>query len=151
MGFVDDVEKNWKIEITSKDLYLENPTKEELLDLITASIPYREISSQVVRLTVHVIKIQIYSKETTSWKRTIDDAVSEIRSLNLRRKSSGEYHSLEEMREMMQTKWSSILSWVADESAGRWKVSELKRKVHQNETWVKVKEILSKKPKSRSP
>lgn len=148
MSFIEDVQKSWKIVITSKDLYLENPSKEELLDLITASLPYREITSQIVRLAVHVIKIQIYSKSTTSWEQTIISAVADIKNLNLRRKASGDYYSLEDMHQMMLTKWAPILSWVANESAGQWKTSELRELVAPNTIWTKIQELLSAKTES---
>ena len=142
------MQKNWKIVITSKDLYLENPSKEELLDLITASLPYREITSQIVRLAVHVIKIQIYAKSTTSWERTITSAVADIKNLNLRRKASGDYYSLEELHQMLLTKWVPILSWVANESAGQWKTSELQKMVAPNAIWTEIKELLLAKNES---
>ena len=36
---------------------------------------------------------------------------------------------------MLRTKWPSILSWVAEESDGQWKVNTLKKEVSHAAIW----------------
>lgn len=142
MGFVGEVNKKWKMVLSSSDIQLENPTKEEIIDLITASLPYREITSQLVRLAAHVVKVNLYKNSTTSWQTTLRDAALEIRGLNTRHKAKGVYFNYEDMHQMLKTKWNAVLSWVAQESNGQWSVSKLKKEVVLSAIW---KEILKLK------
>ena len=141
MGFVSKVKKAWEVTLTSADIHINNPSKEELIDLISAALPYRDISSQITRLAVHVAKAILYQKTTTSWQTTIRDAVAEIRMLNTRQKASGVYFSLDDMHQMFLTKWNPILSWVAQESDDLWKVPALKKELSANKVWEQMKTL----------
>ena len=138
MKFISKVKNKWEIVISSSDLFLERPTKEELIDLITSAIPKKEIISQLVRLSAHVLKTIIYKHKTTSWETTIRDAILEIRESNTRDRGVGVYYSFEEMHQMFLTRWNSILSWVASESDGRWTVPKLKRAVSSKAVWEEI-------------
>ena len=139
MRFSSKVKNKWEIVLSSKDIFIEAPSKEELIDLITASLPYREIMSQIVRLAAHVVKKHVYKTETTSWQVTIRDAINDIRSLNTRSKASGVYYNIEEMHQMLLTKWNTVLSWVADESDGQWTVKNIKKTVPIATIWNEIK------------
>lgn len=141
MDFISKVKNKWEIVISSNDLFLERPTKEELIDLITSAIPKKEIISQLVRLSAHVLKTIIYERKTTSWETTIRDAILEIRESNTRDRGVGVYYSFDEMHQMFLTRWNSILSWVASESDGQWTVPELKKKVTQKTVWNAVNKL----------
>jgi len=139
MSFKDEISTKWEIMITGQDLNLAFPTKEELLDLITAALPEREIASQLVRLAAHLIKVIIYEHTTTSWEQTIEDAVTSIRMANTRRKCSGVYFSIKEMKHLLAAKWVPALSWVAGESKGEWSIPTLKEKITLNQIWETIK------------
>lgn len=141
MAFVDRVKSKWEIVISNKDVFLENPTKEELINLITASLPKKEIISQLIRLAAHVLKVWVYKHTTTSWETTIRDALLEIRESNTRDKGQGVYYNSEEMRQMFLTRWSSVLSWVANESDGQWTVPKLKKVVSAKTVWNEIKKL----------
>lgn len=141
MKFISKVKNKWEIVISSSDLFLEKPTKEELIDLITSAIPKKEIISQLVRLSAHVLKTLIYERKTTSWETTIRDAILEIRESNTRDRGVGVYYSFEEMHQMFLTRWNSILSWVASESDGQWTVPKLKREVSPKAVWDEIKKL----------
>jgi len=141
MSFTSKVKNKWEIILSKADIDLENPSREEIIDLITASLPYKEIESQLTRLAVHLIKPIIYGKTTRSWQTTIKDAVLRIRRYNTRRKAKGVYFSLEDMQKMLFDEWSNILTWTVKESEKKWTISKLKKEVHRNDILEKIKTL----------
>jgi len=137
----NNVKRKWQIIISASDIDLYNPTTEEIIDLITASLPYNEIASHLRRLAAHIIKTIIYKKTTRNWQTTIKDASIKIRRLNTRRKAKGIYFDLTAIRKMLTEEWNAALIWVAKESEDQWTVSALKREVSISSIWKKI-EIL---------
>ena len=140
-SFKNNVKAKWSIVLSSADLDLPHPTKEELLDLITASLPNREIASQICRLAAHLVKVVVYGKTTSSWQRTIRDSVAEIQFVNTRRKAKGVYFDLAEMQEMFRREWPAVLTWVAKESRQKWTTAMLKKRIKQADVWGKMEKL----------
>ena len=141
MSFASKVKKKWEIVLSKTDIDIENPTKEEIIDLITASLPYKEIEAQLTRLAVHLIKTIVYKKTTRSWKITIKDAVLKIRRYNTRRKAKGVYFNMEDMQKMLRDEWNNILTWIVKESEKKWTISKLKKEIHMNDILEKMKTL----------
>lgn len=129
------VKNKWRIILSASDINLINPTTEEIIDLITAAIPYTEISAQLTRLAAHVIKINIYGKSNKSWNNTVKDAIRQIQKLNTRHKAKGVYFDLKAMRKMLTEDWGAVLTWVAKESDSQWSTAALKKIVSLSEIW----------------
>ena len=133
--------KRWEIVLTSDDLALENPTKEELLDLITASIPLFEISEEINRLAVAVVKIIVYQQSNTILKTEIKEASCSIREYNSRHRGAGVYYSLGELRQILIQRWNAVLARVAEDSNSQWTVSSLKKTVSPSAVWQVIEKM----------
>lgn len=128
----------WEIVLSSADIDLENPTKEEIIDLITAALPYKEIESQLIRLAVHFTKEILYQKSTRSWSLSIKDSFSKIKRYNTRRKAKGTYFTEIEMKDMLKDEWQNVLTWVAKESNGQYTKEEIKKQVPFSIIWKEI-------------
>ena len=77
-----------------------------------------KISSFAKILLLHLIKRQAEGRTTRSWDASIDNAVYEIQKTNRRRKSGGNYLSIEELREAISDAYRVALSGAAVEAFG---------------------------------
>lgn len=133
----------WQIVLSSNEIDLDNPTKEELIDLITAALPYRELESQLIRLASHIVKESLYSTSKRSWTNTIKDSVLKIKRYNTRRKAKGTYFTVTEMKAMLRDEWDNVLVWVAKESDGQFSKEQIKKKVSFASVWAIISQKLT--------
>ena len=128
----------WEITLTDSDLDIINPTKEEILDLICASLPYAEIRREIRRLSAYVVKTMAYGKSVKGWQIAIKHSVAEIRETNTRRRAKGVYFDLGDMRAMLTRDWADILNRVVNDSDSVWSTSVLRKKVSISLAWEQI-------------
>jgi hypothetical protein len=92
-----------------------------------------KISSFAKLLLLHLIKRQAEGHTTRSWDASIENAVYEIQKTNRRRKSGGNYLSIEELREAISDAYRVALSSAAAAAfGGCYTVSQLADMVDRN-------------------
>ncbi len=77
-----------------------------------------KISSFAKILLLHLIKRQAEGRTTRSWDASIENAVYEIQKTNRRRKSGGNYLTIEELQEAIRDAYRVALSGAAAEAFG---------------------------------
>lgn len=91
-----------------------------------------KIFSFGVILLLHLIKQSAEERTTRSWDTSIFNAVKQIQRTNRRRKSGGNYLTVEELRETLEDAYESALRQAALEAfEGRYEAVELGQMVEQ--------------------
>jgi hypothetical protein len=92
-----------------------------------------KIDSFVTILLLHLIKQHAEKRTTRSWDLSIYNAIRQIRRTNKRRKASGTYLSLAELKIALEEAYPAALRYAAQEAfEGRYEDDELANMVDQN-------------------
>lgn len=110
---------------------LEEMSKEDKLN---------KIYSYMVILLIHLIKQEAEARNTSSWERSIDNSIDNIKRTNKRRKSGGTYANLETLTEITEEAYLRAIKEASYEAfEGKLSKTELEEKI--NTAAIKKKAI----------
>ncbi|MBV9388333.1 MAG: DUF29 family protein [Chroococcidiopsidaceae cyanobacterium CP_BM_ER_R8_30] len=102
---------------------------EELLEMSKADI-INNIRSYAIILLLHLIKQVVENRTTKSWDISIANSSLEIKSLNRRRKSKGNYLNQQELRELLEEAWPQAINLASKEAfEGIYSVNEIAKQI----------------------
>lgn len=104
------------------------------LEEMSLSDKINKIDSYGVILLIHLIKQQAEKRLTRSWEISMANAVREIKKINQRRKSGGNYLNYAQMRDILQEGYEIALKKASVEAfEGRYEAEELATMVEESE------------------
>lgn len=104
------------------------------LEEMSLSDKINKIDSYGVILLIHLIKQQAEKRLTRSWEISMANAVREIKKINQRRKSGGNYLNYAQMRDILQQGYEIALKKASVEAfEGRYEAEELATMVEESE------------------
>jgi ABC-type transporter Mla MlaB component len=104
------------------------------LEEMSLSDKINKIDSYGVILLIHLIKQQAEKRLTRSWEISMAYAVREIKKINQRRKSGGNYLNYAQLRDILQQGYEIALKKASVEAfEGRYEAEELAAMVEESE------------------
>ena len=104
-----------------------------------------KIESYMIILLMHLIKQSVENRTTSSWNRSISNAVKGINKTNKRRRSGGYYAKSETILEMLQEAYADALEEASYEAfEGKYTISELDKMADQDAIVQKAMSLIYK-------
>ena len=102
-----------------------------------------KIFSFSIIVLLHLIKQQAEKRSTRSWETSISNSVRQIQRINKRRKTGGNYLTIEELKETLDDAYSSALIQGALEAfEGIYKPEEIEAMVDKNQIINQAMELI---------
>ena len=113
------------------------------LEEMSLSDKINKIDSYGVILLIHLIKQQAEKRLTRSWEISMANAVREIKKINQRRKSGGNYLNYAQMRDILQQGYEIALKKASVEAfEGRYEAEELAAMVEESEILTQALQLI---------
>ncbi|MDH6099750.1 DUF29 domain-containing protein [Anabaenopsis sp. FSS-46] len=113
------------------------------LEEMSLSDKINKIDSYGVILLIHLIKQQAEKRLTRSWEISMANAVREIKKINQRRKSGGNYLNYAQMRDILQQGYEIALKKASVEAfEGRYEAEELATMVEESEILTQALQLI---------
>jgi hypothetical protein len=102
-----------------------------------------KIFSFSIIVLLHLIKQQAEKRSTRSWETSISNSVRQIQRINQRRKTGGNYLTIEELKETLDDAYSSALRQGALEAfEGIYKPEEIEAMIDKNKIINQALELI---------
>ena len=103
----------------------------------------KKIFSFSIIVLLHLIKQQAEKRSTRSWETSISNSVRQIQRINKRRKTGGNYLTIEELKETLDDAYSSALRQGALEAfEGIYKPEEIEAMIDKNKIINQALELI---------
>lgn len=113
------------------------------LEEMSLSDKINKIDSYGVILLIHLIKQQAEKRLTRSWEISMANAVREIKKINQRRKSGGNYLNYAQLRDILQQGYEIALKKASVEAfEGRYEAEELATMVEESEILTQALQLI---------
>ncbi len=102
-----------------------------------------KIFSFSIIVLLHLIKQQAEKRSTRSWETSISNSVRQIQRINQRRKTGGNYLTIEELKEILDDAYSSALRQAALEAfEGIYQPEEIEAMIDKNKIINQALELI---------
>jgi len=102
-----------------------------------------KIFSFSIIVLLHLIKQQAKKRSTRSWETSISNSVRQIQRINKRRKTGGNYLTIEELKETLDDAYSSALRQAALEAfEGIYQPEEIEAMIDKNKIINQALELI---------